>query len=598
MLVTNTYMDVSYNLYGNSDAGFPQLSALPVTYTGTIRTVNTEAELDTAITSSINYDIIRIATSISLTTSKTINKKLKIEGTSNAITLTYSTITQHFTITSDEVWFSSLKFNNSNSSSEANILAFSGSTNVKNYVTGCIFETNEFAISSNNTNIQITNNSFKFLVPTDSHRYIILTGCLGTSFICDNTFEGNATASTTQCVNINNGVASNFLNGNLIISRNISQTLPVQRLLMVDISLQGSNFSLFISKNTMTCTSGFIIFYALPLDGVKQIYVIQNTEILGGTATGSKGVIGIDSPASSVISFNTLIYSSSNSTPVLRSDYTDLTTPSANQPLTIAYATARFTPAQTYNVIVPFIKNIIGPTGPTGTTGPQGPTGPTGVTGITGSTGSTGAQGPTGPTGITGPTGPRGDTGPTGITGPATPWSILGGGTSIYYMGGNVGIGISTPDTNYALDVSGIIKTLGVNNISDYRIKDNVQSLPSENLPSMDKLRPVLYYNRLTQKPEYGFIAHEVQEIFPDMVIGAKDAEQYQTINYTPMFALIVNEVKQMSREILETKRDILETKRENADMSRGIEAANREIEAANREIEALKSDIEQLKKI
>jgi peptidoglycan hydrolase CwlO-like protein len=153
-----------------------------------------------------------------------------------------------------------------------------------------------------------------------------------------------------------------------------------------------------------------------------------------------------------------------------------------------------------------------------------------------------------------------------------------------------VGIGISTPDTNYALDVSGIIKTIGVNNISDYRIKDNVQSLPHENLPSIDRLRPVLYYNKLTHKPEYGFIAHEVQEIFPDMVIGAKDASQLQTINYTPMFALIVNEVKHMSR-------DILETKRENADMSREIEAANREIEAANREIAALKSDIEQLKK-
>jgi hypothetical protein len=305
------------------------------------------------------------------------------------------------------------------------------------------------------------------------------------------------------------------------------------------------------------------------LDGVKQIYVIQNTEILGGTATGSKGIIGIDSPASSVISFNTLIYSSSNSTPVLRSDYTDLTTPAANQPSTVAYATARFTPAQTYNVIVPFIKNIIGPTGTTGTTGPQGPTGPTG---------------------ITGPTGPRGNTGPTGITGPATPWSLLGGTNSIYYTGGNVGIGISTPDTNYALDVSGIIKTIGVNNISDYRIKENVQSLPHENLPSIDRLRPVLYYNKLTQKPEYGFIAHEVQEIFPDMVIGAKDASQFQTINYTPMFALIVNEVKQMSR-------DILETRRENADMSRAIEAANRAIEAANRAIAALKSDIEQLKK-
>ena len=42
-----------------------------------------------------------------------------------------------------------------------------------------------------------------------------------------------------------------------------------------------------------------------------------------------------------------------------------------------------------------------------------------------------------------------------------------------------MGIGTTNPDINYALDVSGIIKTLGVNNISDYRIKDNVQSLQS-----------------------------------------------------------------------------------------------------------------------
>ena len=116
---------------------------------------------------------------------------------------------------------------------------------------------------------------------------------------------------------------------------------------------------------------------------------------------------------------------------------------------------------------------------------------------------------------------------------------------------------MTNPDINYALDVSGIIKTLGVNNISDYRIKDNVQSLQSESLPSIDKLRPVLYYNKLTQKHEYGFIAHEVQEIFPDMVIGVKDAEQYQTISYTPMFALIVNELKQMKREISVLKIEI-----------------------------------------
>jgi ABC-type Fe3+-citrate transport system substrate-binding protein len=80
-------------------------------------------------------------------------------------------------------------------------------------------------------------------------------------------------------------------------------------------------------------------------------------------------------------------------------------------------------------------------------------------------------------------------------------------------------------------------------------------------LPSLDELRPVLYYNKLLHKHEYGFIAHEVQEIFPDLVFGVKDAEQYQTIHYTPMFALLVNEVKQMKREISELKKQLNEMK-------------------------------------
>jgi hypothetical protein len=103
--------------------------------------------------------------------------------------------------------------------------------------------------------------------------------------------------------------------------------------------------------------------------------------------------------------------------------------------------------------------------------------------------------------------------------------------------------------------VSGIIKTIGINNVSDYRIKDNIKSLAgSQSIPAIDRLRPVMYYNKLLNKNEYGFIAHEVQEVFPELVVGNKDAEQYQTINYTPLFALLVKEVKEMKREIAELR--------------------------------------------
>jgi hypothetical protein len=170
---------------------------------------------------------------------------------------------------------------------------------------------------------------------------------------------------------------------------------------------------------------------------------------------------------------------------------------------------------------------------------------------------SLGLVAPTGPIGPIGHTGPMGHTGPLGPTGntPEQIWSYVQSSTNIYYSNGAIGINTATPDTNYALDVSGVIKTLGINNVSDYRIKNNITSLLyADNIPTIDRLRPVSYYNTLLKKYEYGFIAHEVQEIFPDIVVGNKDAEQYQTINYIPMFALLVKEIKELKREILELK--------------------------------------------
>jgi hypothetical protein len=167
-----------------------------------------------------------------------------------------------------------------------------------------------------------------------------------------------------------------------------------------------------------------------------------------------------------------------------------------------------------------------------------------------------GLVGPTGPVGQIGIIGPTGNTGPLGPTGiGAMVWSYVPSSSNIYYSNGTVGINTMTPDTNYVLDVSGIIKTLGINNVSDYRIKENVTSLSlSDNIPTIDGLRPVTYYNKLLKKHEYGFIAHEVQEIFPDIVVGNKDAEQYQTINYIPMFAILVKEINELKREVAELK--------------------------------------------
>jgi hypothetical protein len=191
--------------------------------------------------------------------------------------------------------------------------------------------------------------------------------------------------------------------------------------------------------------------------------------------------------------------------------------------------------------------------------------GPQGVYGLTGNTGATGAIGATGPHGESVDVGNTGATGMHGVTG-ANLWGrTVGDNTdNIYYTGGRVGIQTSTApgtaaSTQYMLDVSGNIKTTGVMNISDYRIKrdivylDTVDTTAREILSNqIRQLRPVMFQNKTRNNAwEYGFIAHEVQAIFPELVNGVKDAVgDYQAISYHQLFALCCEEIKTLKARI------------------------------------------------
>jgi hypothetical protein len=51
-----------------------------------------------------------------------------------------------------------------------------------------------------------------------------------------------------------------------------------------------------------------------------------------------------------------------------------------------------------------------------------------------------------------------------------------------------------------------------------------------------------------------GFLAHEVQEIFPFLVEGEKDGKQIQSLNYNGFIALLVKEVKDLKKENIALK--------------------------------------------
>lgn len=87
---------------------------------------------------------------------------------------------------------------------------------------------------------------------------------------------------------------------------------------------------------------------------------------------------------------------------------------------------------------------------------------------------------------------------------------------------------------------------------SDYRIKTNVQTLDETDV--LDKLRPVTYYQTQIARKDIGFIAHEIQEQYPDLVDGEKDGDKMQSVNYNGILALLINEVQRLKQDIKQTK--------------------------------------------
>ena len=100
-------------------------------------------------------------------------------------------------------------------------------------------------------------------------------------------------------------------------------------------------------------------------------------------------------------------------------------------------------------------------------------------------------------------------------------------------------------------------------NASDYRIKNTITPL-SNVLNKIMGLRPVSYYlNQDANKINLniGFIAHELQEQFPELVTGEKDGENHQAVNYAQLTSVLVKGIQEHQEIIksLEEKNKTLE---------------------------------------
>ena len=111
-------------------------------------------------------------------------------------------------------------------------------------------------------------------------------------------------------------------------------------------------------------------------------------------------------------------------------------------------------------------------------------------------------------------------------------------------------IHVGTVPNKFVVDSSGNVTANSFNALSDYRVKENVQQLDTT-LFNVDKLIPVTYNKIDSGKQDIGFIAHEVQEVFPFLVTGEKDGEQTQSLNYLGLIGVLVKEIQELKKRVV-----------------------------------------------
>jgi hypothetical protein len=118
-------------------------------------------------------------------------------------------------------------------------------------------------------------------------------------------------------------------------------------------------------------------------------------------------------------------------------------------------------------------------------------------------------------------------------------------------------IGMGTIAPSVRLHVSGDIIANSIAGSSDARFKTNVRSISSP-LEKVKSLRGV-YFNwdqksfpnkDFSDKTELGFIAQEVENVLPEVVSKDNSPEEYRSVKYDKVVALLVEAIKEQQKQI------------------------------------------------
>lgn len=134
-------------------------------------------------------------------------------------------------------------------------------------------------------------------------------------------------------------------------------------------------------------------------------------------------------------------------------------------------------------------------------------------------------------------------------------------------IGGNVGIGTNNPTAK--LQVNGDIIANSIAGSSDIRYKTNIRSVDNA-LNKVKALRGV-YFNwdqksfpnkDFSDKTELGFIAQEVEKVLPEVVSKDSSPDEYRSVKYDKIVALLVEAIKEQQKQIDSLKTQVKKLKK------------------------------------
>ena len=100
-------------------------------------------------------------------------------------------------------------------------------------------------------------------------------------------------------------------------------------------------------------------------------------------------------------------------------------------------------------------------------------------------------------------------------------------------------------DDIFTFQPDGTFKANNFVTTSNDKLKENISDLSGV---SIDKLRPVSYFNTVSKNTEIGFLVDDLQTVLPCVVSTGDD--EIKSINYNAIIALLVKEIQDLKKQM------------------------------------------------